>query len=141
LDSTIDILELITGTEGTTNAEYRKIGSASVVDYTITQSVSEQAVSLELTSLRGWDRSFDLFDSTTKEGILLGFGTSESGQPVFILTVDEIPISNNIPSITRADVTEPDLQINSGEIVYIDNIRAITRNPERLEEFKLILRF
>ena len=141
LDSTIDILELITGTEGTTDAEYRKIGAASVVDYTITQSVSEQAVNLELTSLRGWDRSFDPFNSTTKEGILLGFGTTESGQPVFVLTVDEIPISDNIPSITRADVTEPDLQINSGEVVYIDNIRAITRNPERLEEFKLILRF
>lgn len=141
LDSTIDVLELVSGTEGTVDAEYKKIGIASVVDYVITQTASEQSVYLELTSLRGWDRSFDPFDSTTKEGILLGFGTNESGQPVFILTVDEIPISDSIPSITRGDVTVPDLQINSGEVVYIDNVRAITRNPERLEEFKLILRF
>lgn len=142
LDSTIDILELLTGTEGNTDAEYRKIGTASVVDYSITQTVSEQNVYMELTSLRGWNRSFDPFDSTTKEGILLGFGTSESGQPVFVFTVDEVPISEAIPSMgTRADVTVPDLEINSGEVVYIDNIRAITRNPERLEEFKLILRF
>jgi len=141
LDSTIDVLELVTGTEGTVDADYRKIGIASVVDYTITQTESEQRVNLELTSLRGWDRSFDPFNSTTKEGILLGFGKNESGQPIFILTVDEVPISNTIPSITRGDVTVPDLQINSGEVVYIDNVRAITRNPERLEEFKLILRF
>lgn len=141
LDSTIDVLELVSGTEGTVDAEYKKIGIASVVNYTITQTASEQTVYLELTSLRGWDRSFDPFNSTTKEGILLGFGTNESGQPVFVLTVDEIPISDSIPSITRGDVTVPDLQINSGEVVYIDNVRAITRNPERLEEFKLILRF
>jgi len=96
-------------------------------------------VYLELTSLRGWNRSFNPLNDE-KEGILLGFGSDENGQPIFILTVDEIPISPD-STITRADATGPDLQINSGEIVYIDNVRAITRNPERLEEFKLILRF
>ena len=139
LDSTIDVLELVTGTEGTTNAEYKKIGIASVVNYVITQTTPEQRVYLELTSLRGWNRSFNPLNDE-KEGILLGFGSDENGQPIFILTVDEIPISPD-STITRADATGPDLQINSGEIVYIDNVRAITRNPERLEEFKLILRF
>lgn len=135
LDSTLDVLELITGAAGTPTAEYRKIGTASVVDYTLTQTQTEQLLDLELTSLRGWDRTF-------KPGIVFGFGVDESKRPVFVFTVDQVPISPDVPSMgTRADVTPPDLQVNSGEIVYIDNIRAITRNPERLEEFKLILRF
>jgi len=142
LDSTIDILEVVTGTAGNLDADYRKIGSASVVDFTLTQTESEQSLNLELTSLRGWNRSFEPFDFTTKKGILLGFGKAESGDPIFLLTIDTVLIEPNTPSMgERADVTPPDLQINSGEIVYIDNIRAITRNPERLEEFKLILRF
>jgi len=142
LDSTIDILEVITGTAGNPDGDYRKIGTASVVDFTLTQTQSEQSLNLELTSLRGWNRSFTPFDFATKEGVLLGFGKSESGDPVFLFTIDKVLIEPNIPSMgERPDVTLPDLQINSGEVVYIDNIRAITRNPERLEEFKLILRF
>jgi len=129
LDSTIDILEWVTGTgtgPGSVGAEYKKLGTASVVDYTISVDYpNPQKVHLELTSLRGWDRTF----KPGAYGTLLGYGENENGEPVYIFTVD----SNA--------VTLPDLKINSGEIVYIDHIRAITRNPERLEEFKLILRF
>jgi len=136
LDSTLRVLELVTGTAGTTNAEYLDIGSAAVVNYNITETAFEQSVYLELTSLRGWNRNFDVFNPSTKQGILIGFGSNESGQPQFLFTVSET--DTMLPS---PDVIKPDLKIGSGEVVYIDNTRAIIRNPERLEEFKLILRF
>jgi hypothetical protein len=128
LDSTIDILESTHGLDDTSNVIYRKIGTASVVSYKINTSEEKETVYLELTSVRGWDRSFVPFATETEPGILLGFGTKEDDNtPVFRMKLETI--------------VKPDLQINSGEIIYIDNIKAITRNPERLEEFKLILRF
>jgi hypothetical protein len=137
LDSTLRILQLVTGTAGATNAEYSDIGTASVVNYTVQEGGGTQEVYLELTSARGWNRTFPLFDQSTKQGILIGFGSDENGQPQFLFEVAENP---DYASPTP-DVTKPDLKIGSGEVVYIDNTRAIIRNPERLEEFKLILRF
>ena len=140
LDSTLNVLQLITGTAGSVDAEYKKIGVASVVNYTITivGNDNTQNVALELTSLRGWDRSF----TPNEDGTLFGLGEDDEGKPHYLFSINAVPISETIPSMgERADVVAPDLQINSGEVVYIDHVQAIIRNPERLEEFKLILRF
>jgi hypothetical protein len=122
LDSTLDVLEIVDDTFGET--EYRKIGTAVVVDYALTLTPESQVVVLNLTSLRGWNRNFD------PDRIVLGFGTDENNKPIYVFTIDP-----------DTPVVGPDLQVNSGDMIYIDNIRAIKRNPERLEEFKLILRF
>lgn len=131
LDSRIDVYEYTGSDPRDSNAELRKIGTASVVDYQIIQNEEQTSVLMNLTSLRGWNRNLDGWtaNNTNQTGILLGLGKGEDGKPIFLFQID-----------TESTVT-PDLQVNSGEIVYIDNIRAITRNPERLEEFKLILRF
>jgi hypothetical protein len=73
---------------------------------------------------------------------IAGYGQNESGNPNWLFTVDMVPAISTLPAAAQVpDVTVPELELNSGEVLYIDHVRAITRNPERLEEFKLILRF
>jgi len=132
LDSTLKILRLVEGELGTPSGIYEDVGTASIVDYTIASNGT--SVEFEITSLRGWNRKFDTY--------VLGYGTNESGNPNWLFTVDKIPAISNLPAAAEVpDVTVPELELNSGEVLYIDHVRAITRNPERLEEFKLILRF
>jgi hypothetical protein len=132
LDGSLKILRLVEGELGTPSGIYEEIGTASIVDYTI--AADESSVEFELTSLRGWNRKFNDY--------VLGYGQNESGNPNWLFTVDMVPAISTLPAAAQVpDVTVPELELNSGEVLYIDHVRAITRNPERLEEFKLILRF
>jgi hypothetical protein len=37
--------------------------------------------------------------------------------------------------------TVPELEFNSGELLYIDNIKPVTRSSDQIEDFKIVLKF
>jgi len=37
--------------------------------------------------------------------------------------------------------TEPELKFNSGQLIYIDNIKPIQRSSDQIEDFKIVLKF
>jgi hypothetical protein len=48
----------------------------------------------------------------------------------------EASIAANINSITNSDI-----EIGSGDLLYIENVRPIVRNYEQAEEFKIVIGF
>jgi hypothetical protein len=49
--------------------------------------------------------------------------------------------ADNTLSITINSITNPDIQVGSGDLLYIENVRPIQRNIEQSEEFKIVIGF
>ena len=67
---------------------------------------------------------------------LADFGDQTGGTGIFSIVGSNIDSSKTI-----TDVIIPELNIGSGEILYIQNMRPITRSFEQQEEFKIVLGF
>ena len=48
---------------------------------------------------------------------------------------------NAITSTSISSITNPEIEIGSGEVLYIENIRPVERNYEQAEEFKIVIGF
>lgn len=48
---------------------------------------------------------------------------------------------NAITSTAISSITNPEIEIGSGEVLYIENIRPVERNYEQAEEFKIVIGF
>lgn len=74
------------------------------------------------------------WDSGNSKVVLI----NTQGVPTSALTLigQESSISRSVVSITEGDLTE-----YSGRILYVDNFKPITRDPDQIEEFKLIVHF
>ena len=49
--------------------------------------------------------------------------------------------ADNALSVSINSITNPDIQVGSGELLYIENVRPIQRNIEQSEEFKIVIGF
>jgi hypothetical protein len=47
----------------------------------------------------------------------------------------------NITSTTINTIENSEVTIGSGELLYIENVRPISRNLEQFEEFKIVIGF
>ena len=100
------------------------IGTAIVVDFLVDES--GETATLELTTVKDFDGEFKAED-------LIHF---EDTSTTTIVRTDATLFSG-----TKPMVDYPELKPDSGEMLYIQNILPVRRNPERSEEMKLILRF
>jgi len=98
------------------------IGTAYVVDFLVDEG--GETATLELTTVKDFDGEFKAED-------LIHFGD----------TTTVVRKDTTLFSGTKAMVDYPELKPDSGEMLYIQNILPVKRNPERSEEMKLILRF
>jgi len=46
-----------------------------------------------------------------------------------------------MPTVTINAISNPDLDIGSGDLLYIENIRPVQRNIEQMEQFKILIGF
>lgn len=97
------------------NSSSLKKTSADIVEY----SASGLTGTLELTNVRG---KFNNTDS-------LYFSISGS-------TAETL-----LSGISINTIYEPEIEIGSGELLYIENVRPIQRNMEQSEEFKIVIGF
>jgi len=49
--------------------------------------------------------------------------------------------AENALVVTINSITNPDIKIGSGQVLYIENVRPIQRNIEQSEEFKIVIGF
>ena len=84
-----------------------------------------------------------VFGSATFTGTVLEYGnniiklTNTTGVP----TLDLLTGANSTASKFVDSITYPELERYSGQILYIDNIKAILRATDQTEDFKIILSF
>lgn len=52
-----------------------------------------------------------------------------------------IGVESGATGIASTPYTQPDLQPNSGQLLYIDNIKPITRSSDQIEDFQIVLKF
>ena len=56
-------------------------------------------------------------------------------------TVDTAYAANNLGMTFAAGLATPEVKANSGETIYVENRRLITRAPDQIEDIKLVIEF
>lgn len=84
-------------------------------------------------------------DSATFRGIVVEYDSANTIVKLsnFIGTPINDPLIgvNSSASKFVTNIDYPELKINSGDILYIDNILPITRNIDQTEDFKIVVKF
>ena len=99
------------------------IGTAIVVEYSLT-SILGSTGTIHLTNPRGFNRTFKAGD-----------------QIVFGETTSTIDAANAAVNPEEPSMEYPELEPDSGELLYIQNMTPLMRNIERTEEVRLLLKF
>lgn len=105
------------GTVSQTNSTTLRKVTGTVVDFTVTGGLGNTGT-LSLTDVKG------VFN-TTDPLFYSAYGSTA-----------EASIAANINSIANSDI-----EIGSGDLLYIENVRPIVRNYEQAEEFKIVIGF
>ena len=100
------------------------IGTAYVVEFLVDET--GETATLELTTVKDFDGEFKAED-------VIYFEDTDTST---VVRKDTTLFSGTAPMVDY-----PELKPDSGEMLYIQNILPVRRNPERSEEMKLILRF
>mgnify|MGYP003647636644 CR=1 FL=1 len=73
-------------------------------------------------------------------GVITGASSSATGTPSTSATETVTLINNNTITFTSG-YANPELQPDSGEIIYIENRKPIQRASDQTEDIKLIIEF
>lgn len=89
-----------------------------------------QGASLVASTFRGKVVEYDTTNTTVKL-------TNVYGTPI------NDPLIGNESSASKfvTSIDYPELELNSGEVLYVDNILPITRNIDQTEDFKIVVKF
>lgn len=90
-----------------------------------------QGASLTVATFKGVVVSWD--STTGKVSLINTEGTPTASQSLLGIT------SLTVRSVSS--VTEPDLERYTGRILYVDNLKPVTRSSDQIENFKVVLKF
>ena len=117
-DGVIDSSSAIDGTIHQTDTTTQKKVTGRIVDFTVAGGIGFTGI-VQLTNLTG------VFNSSDQ----LRFSPSGS------------TAETNLTTVTINAIQNPDIDIGSGNLLYIENVRPIERNIEQSEEFKIVIGF
>lgn len=116
-DGVLASTSALDGTIKQTNSNTLKKVTGTVIDFKVPVSPGFTGT-LYLSDVRG---TFNSTDSL----IFTPYGTT----------------ADNSLSVSINSIVNPDIQVGSGELLYIENVRPIQRNIEQSEEFKIVIGF
>lgn len=103
-----------------------QLGTAIVVEYAITENTLNEKAVIHLTNPRGFNREF-------KAGDEIRYPTTT--------TKSSIEAADAAVNPEEPSMEYPELEPDSGELLYIQNMTPLMRNIERTEEVRLLLKF
>jgi hypothetical protein len=108
--------------------------SAGINDFVSGQTIYQGPSSINPT-YSATVASFDIGNNVVK--VINTFGTPRLNYPLLQ------DANGPIPSATRTLLQEipPDFVLNSGYMLYIENRSGVTRSPDSIEQFRLVLKF
>ena len=125
-----------------------------IPDETITQTVSSgtaygTVVSWTLDSGSTTDgvlKYIQTVDAHTDQGVVRAFESNGSnavsgGLSAAVGNVDTGYAGTLLGATFTAGLATPEIENNSGEVIYIENRRLITRAPDQIEDIKLVIEF
>ena len=85
-------------------------------------------------------------DSHTDQGVVRAFESNGSnvisgGSSAADGTVDTGYSNTLLGSTFASGLANPEIENNSGDVIYIENRRLITRAPDQIEDIKLVIEF
>lgn len=101
-----------------TDSTTLKLTTADIVDFFVPNG-SGTTGTIHLTNLTG------IFNSTDRLSFMPYGSTAET----------------NLTTVSITSIQQPEVEVGSGELLYIENVRPVERNAEQSEEFKIVIGF